>query len=318
MARVHPPHPISGTIGDITYVRRGKKTYARGKIWAHNKAAEPRQRENRQSFGGASKVACEVYTPLTAGCKQLFRSYCHNDIATKLRAHAERTERSVTHYSFRAAHAALANLDLSPAESPSACLNITRIGCHHNPEAIRLTGLPEAARFVANSDEGLLGNAHLQMRLWIRQVPFHEFTFDKTDKVWRRTFPEAQGQGQVTRSGWIPTDILPEEGLTLTLNKHPETLPGQPVPPMLTFVVIEWREVRAVGDKVFKKPALSIVKLAAMHYSTEMAAEIAQFEARISQKPKQPRAFDLLQAAQSDPKAFLTQSLAGLMAPPPA
>ncbi len=62
---------------------------------------------------------------------------------------------------------------------------------------------------------------------------------------------------------------------------------------MLTFVLIEWREVRAVGDKVFKKPALSIVVLAAMHYSTEMAAEIAQFEARISQKLKQPRVYDL-------------------------
>jgi hypothetical protein len=259
-----------------------------------------------------------MYTPLTAGCKQLFRSYSHNDIATKLRAHAERTERAVTHYSFRAAHAALANLDLSPTESPSACLNITCIGNHHNPEAIRLTGLPEAARFVANIDEGLLGYAHLQMRLWIRQVPFHEFTFDKTDKVWRRTFPEAQGQGQVTKSGWIPTDILPEEGLTLTLKKHPETLTGQHVPPMLTFVLIEWREVRAVGDKIFEKPTLAIVKLAAMHYSTEMAAEIAQFEASVNKKRKQPRAYDLLEAAQSDPKAFLTQSLAGLMAPPPA
>ncbi len=182
-----------------------KKTIRPKENSGNNKAAEPRRSENRQSFGGAEKPLAQCTPP--HGRLQAASSVLQSqpDIATKLRAHAERTERAVTHYSSRAAHAALANLDLSPAESPSACLNITRIGSHHNPEAIRLTGLPEAARFVANSDEGLLGNAHLQMRLWIRQVPFHEFTIDKTDKVQRRTYPEAQGQATTAAVGFSPT-----------------------------------------------------------------------------------------------------------------
>lgn len=318
MAIAHPAHPISGTIGNITYVRRGGKTYARERIWAHNTKANPRQRENRQSFGGASKAACQIYTTLSAGCKPLFRPYSHNYIAAKLRAHAERTERAVTRYSFRAAHAALAGLDLSHEGSPSDCLKITRLGSHHSPDAIRLEGLREAAQAVRQAGDGIHGNAHLQMRIHVRQVPFNEINYVKEDRNWQKTDPGAQAQLRITRSGWIPTEILPEEGLTLALPKPAEPLPGAACSPMLSFVVIEWREVRAVGDKVIPKPGQAIVRLAAMQYSPEMALEIARHQANIPKKPIQPSAHDLLETAKADPKAFLARSLGGLMSPPPA
>lgn len=319
MARVYPSFPISGTVGEYNYFRRGDKTFVRAKrIYKKKKGkyAQRRQRrvqENCISFGGASITAAHAYTLLTKGQRGRVLPYSHNRIAEKLRVGAERTQRHVEHYSFKAARATLLDLDLSKDESPSPHLQVTAIGPTHSPHTIRVQGLVEAARAAQPR-----GQAHLEARFQLRYVEFREFKWSAQDNVWEPTRCQTPIYHETPPSGWIPTDILPDsldfdvaDPEAIHASFHPREDPSQR-PPLLVFLMIEWREVRAVGNRPIRCPQLTVARLGAMLYTQAMATEIADFEATRppSQQP-QPHV-NLLKEALENPKAFLAKALGSL------
>jgi hypothetical protein len=323
MAKAFPPYPISGSIGNYTFFRYGDQTIVREKIWIPRPKEyakqNPRHRENRQTFGGASKTAAHIYKGLRTKQRGQMLPYSHNFIATKLKRHAERTQRAVDQFTFRAAHSALQGLDLSRKESPSKLLSITPIGPHHHPHEIHIQGLQEAAKAILSSQTGtpIHGNAHIELRIQLRFVEFNQMTFDEADQEWR---PKKQFHDTVNHSTswtqWIPTEILPQEGLLVPIANH--TRGSNPdsnadsKPPLLIFLKIEWREVREVDQITKPILGMGITRLVAMQYDEATAEEIAKIQQ--TKKPIVPEP-DFLAEARKDPKEYLKQALKVLTPP---
>lgn len=311
MARVHTPYPISGSVGNYTFTRRGKKTFLKEKVFIPNKrtpkweSRRPMQRANRIAFGGASKLACHLYSTLTKKVEGICKPYAHNDIAAKLRESAKHTQFKAERYTFRAAYRHLLGMDLSKETSQSRKLSLTPIGPGHCPNQLRISGLKEAAEAIE-----IHGNAHLELRIQLRYVPFVDMQYVKGNRNWQPVKGAMPVHNFVTSySAWIPTEILPEEGLTLAL---PAT--DDPETPQLVFLMVQWREVREIDLKTTPLASQNIVRLAAMLYSEAMAAEISE-DNRAYPKPQAPRE-NLLETARANPQEYLQMALNGLAAPP--
>jgi hypothetical protein len=321
MAKAFPPYPISGSIGNYTFFRYGDQTIVREKIWIPRPKEyakqNPRHRENRQTFGGASKTAAHIYKGLRTKQRGQMLPYSHNFIATKLKRHAERTQRAVDQFTFRAAHSALQGLDLSRKESHSKLLSITPIGPHHCPTEIHIQGLQEVAKAMMSpqSKTPIHGNAHLELRIQLRFVEFNQMTFDEADQEWR---PKKQFHETVNHSTswtqWIPTEILPQEGLIVPITSRGSNADSNAnsKPPLLVFLKIEWREVREVDQIAKPIPGMGITRLVAMQYDEATAQEIAKIQQTQKQIAPEP---DCLAEARKNPKEYLKLALTALSPP---
>jgi hypothetical protein len=331
MARIKTPFPISGPLGDLVFAAGAKKTTIRLRPYTNKQRwlTHPRflrSRENAQSFGGASKTACAIYSAIARNQKELLLPYSHNKLIRRLRATAKGEARAIDRYNFKNAYPALRNLDMSHEEAPISCIQFTPLGPAHHPDSLRIKGFQDCAETFH-----LNGNGRLEVRLQIHHVPFPETQYDPELRKWSFT-PEVQKlRPTLNKSEWIPVQILPKEGLKLLLSQEEQTptppdthspntetkLPSAPTPPNLIFVLVEWREVREVDDEIKPMPEKTIARLAAMQYSAELAAEMAQDEKDTAEEAlKHQPAKPSLPDWKTNPQAYLAAALTGMVKPP--
>jgi hypothetical protein len=341
MARVQPPFPISGSIGDYTFATNGETTYMKMKNWLqgdrwHKDPAFKRARENAQTFGGAAKVGCRIYSALAGNrtnrkegrSRKIYLPYSHNVITKRIHKHAERQGRTANAYTFAAAWHALQGLDLSNKESQTNHITLQPLGPNHNPTHVKVGGLKEAARTIQQT---LNGNGRLEVRLQLIHIAFPEITYNKEDKEWTFTTPGSHLIKTSPKSAWIPADYLPIEPLRLSLepvepvaSRHRaidsappaqfEILTPLDTPkttPTLIFLQIEWQEVRNTGTTKHLN-AQAIVRMAAMQCDEHTQRAIATQKPKTqSPRPRKPVLTNMT------PEQFLQKALKGLIDNPP-
>src|SRR3989338_7171066 len=102
----HAPFQLSGSCGDYTFASNGPTNYMKMKNWLqgdrwHKSEEFTRARENAQTFGGAAKVGCRIYSTLAgkrennneAKTRKIYRPYGHNYITTRIHKFAEKKGR---------------------------------------------------------------------------------------------------------------------------------------------------------------------------------------------------------------------------------
>ncbi|HEX2901667.1 MAG TPA: hypothetical protein VHS96_18290 [Bacteroidia bacterium] len=287
MAKATTPHPIHGKIGNLIYtVRNGKQFVHEAPEHYVFRQGTPAHGLNRREFAGAAKIACEIYSAIKAAKPgrwpaknpadapgPIFKAYSQNILTAQLKksaaADAKRKHRYyhfADRFLFRDAVAALKGLDLSRDKATAALVSMVPIGPQHNPTAIRIQGLENAAdRIQVN------GNARLELRFHIRQANFVERFYCKDREAWV-TRAEMDGESANAHSAirhisppsdWIPVEIIPREGFCLELPEWAQDAK------YLTTVLVEWREVRNVGNKVTRHHDCGIVRIVALHAPAE-------------------------------------------------
>jgi hypothetical protein len=292
-------------------------------------------RLNILEFAMASTIACEIYGRISPthdrNIGPILRPYSQNLLTARLKQAACRHEKHKHAVAILNGQAqwygksirlpdvveALQGLDLSHPGAPSDLVRMNPIGPLHNPTAIRLTGIDRAAQAIARH-----GHARLECRFHIRQAAFQERTLtdDGLDHcTWHRAhgLPASTCHGYSSPpSDWIPTQIIPAEGLLLEL----------PTPPadakFVTAIHIEWREVRTVGRKIMRHHKMGIAKIVSVHGPAEafLAPEVSSASVAFTRyETHQAMPLSFLNGTarpqarwQSDPQAFLKQALARL------
>ncbi|HEX2898783.1 MAG TPA: hypothetical protein VHS96_03590, partial [Bacteroidia bacterium] len=220
MATIQSPFPISGSCGDFTFATNGKTNYMKMKNWLqgdrwHKSKEFKRARENAQTFGGAAKVGCRIYSTLASPrnnakegkSRKVYRPYAHNFITKRLHKHALKNGRVADHYGFLAAYPALRGLDLSNEESGTALVSMTPVGPAHCPHHLKVQGLREVADNILRN---LNGNCTLEVRLQLTYIDYPEAKYDAADREWNHTKTGSHLSRKSPKSAWIPTDFLPE------------------------------------------------------------------------------------------------------------
>ncbi len=283
MAKASTPHPIQGKIGNLIYtVRNGKQFVHEAPKEYVFRQGTPAHGLNRREFAGAAKIACEIYNALKPEKPRkwqvtnpadapgpIFKAYSQNVLTGILKkaseAEAKRKHRYyhfADRFLFRDAAVALKGLDLSKNEDTAGHVRFIPIGPQHNPTAIRILGLTKAAETIPAH-----GNARLEVRFHIRQVRFVERFYSESHAAWI-TQEEQKGESKKTGtskqkstqpSDWIPLDILPTEGISIELPAW------EPDATYLTAILIEWREMRKVGQKTIRHHAFGIARIVSAH-----------------------------------------------------
>jgi hypothetical protein len=323
MAHAHSPNGLlRGKIGNqIFRVVNGKQVVSLAPPpWQlkrkHRERMQPDSahlsyRRNILAFSGASITAKEIYKGLRIANKdqaaRIFGPYPQNALIAQLKRHAaERQGETVTAYTPRDVQRALRGLDLSPDAAPS-----------QQATGIKVLGLEKAARRIP-----VHGNAQLEFRLFIRQGQFSEHRLHPIDQTWGKVrqpaAPTADGHPATFQqlsepSDWIPVDFIPKEGIVLDLPPQPQHLT------YVTAVMVEWREVRAVGRKVHPHHAMSIARIVSVHGPAEAfyAAGYAIGNPTIYTvhsllRPLHRHTEFIVVRHIADPKAFLARALAKL------
>jgi hypothetical protein len=279
MATAKSPTLLSGKIGTVIFRVRDGKQLAHLAPTAHEeekfykrRLKHPLFRFNAMEFAGASRVAGQVYRQLLGGSvSPLVRPYAHNLLTKLLKATGDshirealpqRASHYAREYNLYDVWRAFQGLDLSHAGAPARQIRMTPVGPGHNPTAIRVSGVRDAARAIP-----IGGNARLEVRFHIHQVDFVGQAFSDTFQKWLPTEPgqetRCRRNGIIRPSAWIPVQAMPQDDFVINLPGNPN---GDRI---ITAIAIEWREVRAVGDKEIEHPRQGIVRIAAVHGSAE-------------------------------------------------
>jgi hypothetical protein len=305
MAKASSIYPTSGSIGDVTFAQtqmgmvvRQKSSLDRDKFRKHPNLKQAR--EHAKGFGGASVAACPIYSALKNHYgKLLMMPYAHNEIIRRFKKAATRDQIVVDQYDFRLMIPALRGLDLSRERTTSALIKTTTVGSHHNPDTIAIQGFDKAAEALQTH-----GQTRIECRFVLKYVRLAEVQYDEIGRRWEPSGGKASCIALSPLTDWIPTDILPKEGLQLQL-QHPH-----PAEPVLIFLFLEWRSVNEVTDEIKLLPKKAVVRLVAMQYSEALAAEIADYEAR--RQPTVKRGTEPTPSQwRTDPKAYLQAALKG-------
>jgi hypothetical protein len=277
MAKAHGPILLSGKLQNLIFRVRDNKNIvhlAPDKIQV--KHATQRYYDNRMEFGGAAKMAAQIYAGLQASGPDdplgpIFRAYPQNLLTSRIRRAPNRNKVHIVgeqipyvdKFSFADVAPALKGLDLSNPEAPSAKVHLTPIGPQHNPTAIKITGLTNAADAIP-----VLGNARLEFRLHIRQTEIKDIFYNAILQQWQRQDVQTRNSSSVQRnwsdpSDWIPIEFFPKEGITLPL-PTPDASRNH-----LTAIFIEWREIRTVGRRTIQHHKHGIVRIAALNAPLE-------------------------------------------------
>jgi hypothetical protein len=279
MAKAHSTHLLRGKIGNLIYrVRDGKQlVHLAPAPWQERTRYQRRLRYdgfrlNIEQFAGASATASGLYGQLFSDLNTLVRPYTHNRLTARLKKSGDRHHRCIvtpdgkvhaSAYRVIDAWKAFHGLDLSHEGAPVKQITMTPVGPQHNPTAVRISGLRDAARAIHTH-----GNARLEARIHIRQTNFGEMAFNPEDKEWQPrdpTYTPTQHRGctHARPSGWIPAEVLPKGDLNLPLPASPD---GDK---FLTAIIIEWREVRTVHEKEIPHPKQAIARIVAVHGNPE-------------------------------------------------
>ncbi|MEY3442535.1 MAG: hypothetical protein RLZZ519_816 [Bacteroidota bacterium] len=336
MAKATTPHPIQGKIGNLIYtVRNGKQFVHEAPKEYVFRQGTPAHGLNRREFAGAAKIACEIYNALKPEKPRkwqasnpadapgpIFKAYSQNHLTGLLKKASEaesKRKHKFYHFAdrflFRDAAKALTGLDLSRETAQASHVKMIATGPQHNPTAIRILGLAKAAEKIR-----VHGNARLEFRFHIRQTSFVERFYSESHSAWV-TRPELEGQPPKTNeskrkstepSGWIPVDIIPNEGFSLDLPTW------EPDATYFTAILIEWREVRNVGNKTVRHHSQGIVRIVCAHAPAEAWEEkdLSQpFEHKTTKHHAAPMGI-LKRTARPrfnpriDPKAYIAAALA--------
>lgn len=247
MARVHSPLQIQGAIGTIVIAGTqggGQRAYLKPHFNKEKWKTHHRLHNSRASavsFGGAAMCGSAIYKRVCYGMEGQVMPYAHNEIARRLRSHAEASI-FTTRYAFDTAQDALRNLDLSPAEGRvvGKQVRILPLGPVHAPTSFRIQGLREAAEQIMRDTR------ELQCRLVCRSMAFPGVQYD--GKEWRHTTRPVSATAW--ESLWIPMDLVPAEGLLAPIPQQTDCDDA----PQLHFAMVEWRRVepRRVNPKLAK------------------------------------------------------------------
>jgi hypothetical protein len=320
MAKAHSPHLLRGKIGNLIYrVRDGKQLVHLAPAPHQERARYKRRlqyqgfRLNIEQFAGASAIASHLYRELFSDYTSLVRPYTHNRLTALLRKTGDGHTRTQVlpgdqvhagAYRVYDAWKALQGQDLSHNGAPTKQVSMTPIGPQHNPTAVRITGLRDAARAIHTH-----GNARLEARIHVRQANFEEMAYDPVDKEWRPLDPDYtpvkyRGCTFTRPSGWIPAEVLPKGDLNLPLPESPD---GDK---FITAILIEWREVRAVDEKIIQHPKQAIARIVAVHGTPEDFTEPIHTRQRPDHPGDQdPEPFSPQNDWRKKPQEFLQEAI---------
>ncbi|HEX2900615.1 MAG TPA: hypothetical protein VHS96_12915 [Bacteroidia bacterium] len=328
MAKAQGPTLLSGKIGTLIFrVRDGKNIVSLAPSSVNTKNATPRFFDNRIEFGGAAKMAAQIYRGLHLPGEEdgpAFGAYPQNRLTGRIRRAPVKSRVHIvgeqvpynTRFHFHDVARSLRGLDLGGKEAPTDKVQMTPIGPQHNPTAIKLTGIGKAARQIP-----VHGNARLEFRIHIRQTEIKDIHYNPVLGGWQREdVRERPGRNGAKRtwlppSDWIPVEIFPADGLTLPV---PATDPDRR---HLTAIFIEWREIRQVGRRIIRHHKYAIARIAALHAPAE--AWTPPTDSKPGTNPTTsavhhcaPRNLHPKPTWQQDPAKFLTQALANLFKEP--
>ncbi|MBP6640758.1 MAG: hypothetical protein KA293_10720 [Bacteroidia bacterium] len=333
MAKAHGPILLSGKLQNLIFRVRDNKNIvhlAPDRIQVKN--ATQRYHDNRMEFGGAAKMAGQIYAGLQASGPDdplgpIFRAYPQNLLTSRIRRAPNRNKVHIVgeqlpyvdKFQFCDIAPALKGLDLSGPEAPSAKVHITPMGPQHNPTAIKITGLQNAANAIP-----VHGNARLEFRLHIRQTEIKDIFFNAILKQWQRQDVKTRNSSSIQTkwsdpSDWIPIEFFPKEGITLPIPAVDETRNH------LTAIFIEWREIRKVGRRMIQHHKHGIVRIAALHAPREAYRHSERSEESVSHSTSHchqghathhavpnPKTLSDGRMRHQDPKQFLQAALAKL------
>jgi hypothetical protein len=328
MATAHGTHLLSGHLLNYIFkVRDGKQVVS---LAPFKSDYERRLRErdkcptyfqNLAEFTAANKIGCQLYNNLDCHAwnpgAPVLMPYAHNRLisAVKKSVHRDNHPKGGIGSAFRIqeAYHALKGLDLSHPDAPSSAVKFQPLGPQYNPLSIKIEGLRHAAEAITRH-----GNATVEFQIDIRQSRYQELVQHPEDRSWI-TLQQAQGEPESDDNesqyhskptGWLPIDIVPEEGITIPLPKRPES------ERYITTVVIQWRELRTVGRRIRLHRTKAIVKIVSVH------APASALNLRIPHpgqnpyniKPIAPVKVPDPNAWRKDPEAYLKAALNNLIA----
>jgi hypothetical protein len=317
MATAHTTHLLRGKIGNLVFrIRDGKQivhlalSENKEKQLLKRRMKRTAFRQNLQEFGGASKASAQIYRQVLQDINHLLRPRAHNLVTSRLKKAADHHIKSTMgdntyHYAreirLHDVWKALDGLDLSHPGAPTAAVNMTPVGPRHNPTALQIQGLREAARRIPAH-----GNARLELRVHLRQTDFEELAYSEKHQKWlprepRRKAALHRGTSSTRPSEWIPAEAIPREGIRLDLPGGPE---GDQ---FVSVVVIEWREVRTVDGKVITHHKQAVARIAAVHGTAEDFIQRPNPNAR--EPEKAPPAWEPAHDWHADPQAFIKEAM---------
>ncbi|MFN8394475.1 MAG: hypothetical protein U0176_07370 [Bacteroidia bacterium] len=219
-----PPFPISGSVGDLTFYTVNGKTYARNKpgITREKFLTHPklqRSRENAQNFGGASKLACAIYRDARGNQRGTASPYAHNQLIARICRGMNRRTRAVEEITFMDVAHLLRGIDLSRGQEASKRIAVTTIGPNHNPTSLRISDIPAAASLAQGRHPG-----RIECRIQLNYIRFPQVALND-DAKWDFQNQESLHLLHTIQSDWIPTEILPTNGLTSISSPIPLELP---------------------------------------------------------------------------------------------
>jgi hypothetical protein len=285
MGKAIGTHLFSGRLYQFIYKVREGKQYVSA---APERKKEHRRRmaqinscynyrQNLKEFGGASKVASEIFTDIRLGIGAkhgpILKPYAFNNLSAALKNGGDHRPDShqrgrpyFSEFTILDGAKALRGFDFSHPDAPTTAVKMRALGPQHNPDAIHVSGLEAAATAIRTH-----GNADIEFRFRIVQTRFQERVYDETFQMWQ-TWESCNGMKDPhpfqrfhfsKPSGWIPTEIIPQEGITIPLPERPE---GEKY---LTTIVIEWREHRTVGRRLIYHRKKAIVRIVSAHAPAE-------------------------------------------------
>ena len=277
MATAHGTHLLSGRLLNYIFkIRDGKQIVSLAPFKSdHERRLRERDRfpgyiDNQEEFIGANQIGCQLYNELECHASNagapILMPYAHNRLISAVKKSVRRIENpkggSRATFRIQEAYHALKGLDLSHPDAPSNAVKFTPLGPQHNPEAIKIEGLKHAAPAITRH-----GNATVEFQIDIRQSRYKELVQHPDDRSWI-TLQQAQGEPELDKNerqyhskptGWLPIEIVPDQGITIPLPKRPEN------ERYITTVVIQWRELRTVGRRIRIHRTKAIVKIVSVH-----------------------------------------------------
>jgi hypothetical protein len=276
MATAKTPFPIHGKLGKLIFYVRDGKQFVREKpdeIKFHQ--GTPAMGLNRKEFGGAAKIALDIYRNLRQGRRERetvpqFMPYAQNHLTSIIKKGADRERKArgerfcyAESFRFHDTARAIAGIDLGQDPSNANKVQMLPIGPLHNPDFVKITGLEHAAESI-----GTIGSARLEFRFQIRQTRIQELQPDAHGEGWKVSAPHANSAGthhaekakaHSTPSDWIPAAIIPDDGFTIPIPKWNADAK------YATCIVIEWRELHPTGRRIRYMRNKAIIRIATLH-----------------------------------------------------
>lgn len=222
----------------------------------------------------------------------------------------------------------LGDIDFGRPSEPANRLQHSTLGPDHCPHTLKLTGLLEAGRAAQGR-----GNGRIECRIGIKYIQVPDATRSDS-KQWKLVYGNSnKAHKYSSETPWIPVEILPTEGLTLSLHHalkaHPAPQPESTQPesnfhlssfnfhlpaPFLLFLVVEWQEVHEAGlgtkETITTHHDKAIFKVVAVQMDQETADKLAALAPIPEPAPAVSN-----EAWREDPERFLQDALQKFQAP---